>query len=442
MQRQEQIGVIVSHVAAVILITMGTFSCAREESHLPTLNIESVSASTAQSSSPSIDKVSNRSTAVGWRTDGTGRYPTASPPTQWSETDNVLWAAELGNWSNATPVVVGDRVFVCREPFDLVCVSTNDGSVLWQRSNSIQDAMPKVSERPDDPNTHGYNGYSTPTPVSNGKFVWTLHGNGVAACYDMNGQRQWIRFVQSPQAGWGQSSSPVLVDNTLIVEIIDVFGLDASTGKNQWQHNLGEKHSFGSPVAMNIDGTDILITPTGDFLRVADGFVYARRKAHLEYNAPIVHDRTVYFITGDSQAFHLSLKTDGTLEVELKWRGKLSGDRYYSSPVYHEGLIYAITRGQQLSVIDADDGQRLYDRKLSLSDTGGNNAVYSSPTVAGNHVYLTGLDGTTVVLNPGRVYDETERNNLPETRANPVFIADRLYIRAAKKLFCVTQGTL
>jgi hypothetical protein len=48
---------------------------------------------------------------VGWRTDGTGRYPDAQPPTEWSAQSNVVWKTPLPKPSNATPILVGDRLF-------------------------------------------------------------------------------------------------------------------------------------------------------------------------------------------------------------------------------------------------------------------------------------------------------------------------------------------
>ena len=44
-------------------------------------------------------------TTVGWRTDGTGRYPDAAPPLRWSKTENVVWKVALpGRGSDAGAV--------------------------------------------------------------------------------------------------------------------------------------------------------------------------------------------------------------------------------------------------------------------------------------------------------------------------------------------------
>ena len=53
---------------------------------------------------------------VGWRGDGTGRYPAADPPTVWGrkkvgsayESRNILWSMRMPAVSVATPIVVTD----------------------------------------------------------------------------------------------------------------------------------------------------------------------------------------------------------------------------------------------------------------------------------------------------------------------------------------------
>ena len=42
----------------------------------------------------------------------TGVSPTADPPTDWSETDNVRWKVELPGHGSASPIVWDDQVFI------------------------------------------------------------------------------------------------------------------------------------------------------------------------------------------------------------------------------------------------------------------------------------------------------------------------------------------
>lgn len=74
---------------------------------------------------------------VGWRTDTTGNYPDATPPLRWGPDVNVAWKTPMPSGSDATPVVVGEKVFTVSEPNELICVGKSDGRILWSRSNDV-----------------------------------------------------------------------------------------------------------------------------------------------------------------------------------------------------------------------------------------------------------------------------------------------------------------
>ena len=79
--------------------------------------------------------------AAGWRFDGSGRFPNATPPVRWSKEENVAWKVELPGRSLASPVVVGSRVFVMSDPAELICLSMDDGRAVWQRSHEYADVF-------------------------------------------------------------------------------------------------------------------------------------------------------------------------------------------------------------------------------------------------------------------------------------------------------------
>src|SRR5208282_4649963 len=76
---------------------------------------------------------------IGWRTDGTGRYPKTQPPLEWSTTKNVLWCASMPGYGVSHPVPLGQRIFICSEPATLLCVNRDDGKVLWQKTCSYSE---------------------------------------------------------------------------------------------------------------------------------------------------------------------------------------------------------------------------------------------------------------------------------------------------------------
>ncbi len=434
----------------------------------------------------------------GWRTDGSGRYPDAAAPTTWSASENVRWATALPSWSNATPVVVGERIFVCAEPTTLLCVSALDGSILWQHANSYEDALTPeqvaagraaeaqlvplreqrqqmIAQRkelekqfneqgkPQEirvklrelgkqfgdlearireldvqalPATHSTNGYSSPTVVSDGRHVFALFGNGVAACYDLAGQRQWIRLVEKPTHGWGHSSSPVLVDGLLILPIIDLHALDPATGETRWRR--AGKAKWGSPVVAVIEEQAILLTPFGEAVRPRDGQTLAAGLGDLEYNAPIFAAGVAYYIDQKSRAIRLTFNAQGTLDQEVLWQANLPKDRYYASPVLHDGIVYAINQRYDCTALDARDGTPIWQQKLDL----GRGTAYPSITLAGPHLYVSSDNGATAVLTPGRAFAQVARNQLEAFRACPVLVGNRLYLRGMSKLYCIQSAKL
>jgi outer membrane protein assembly factor BamB len=99
---------------------------------------------------------------VGFRGDGNGYYPGATPVTVWFEgtpkavlvtnpphkpietfivgdnrSSNIVWKTLMPGWANTQPIVVGDRVFTHAEPNQLVCVDAHTGKVLWTRATNV-----------------------------------------------------------------------------------------------------------------------------------------------------------------------------------------------------------------------------------------------------------------------------------------------------------------
>jgi len=431
--------------------------------------------------------------AVGWRTDGTGRYLDADPPTEWAKDKNVVWATPMPDRSNATPILVGDKIFVCSQPTTLVCVNAADGKILWQKTNTYMDVLSPAEaakakedlsradglykklnpikkefgrvrsalrKKPKDealltqakdlrakmrdlqkqikpldtyrpPPTHPVNGHSTCTPVSDGKKVWVLFGTGVAACYDLDGTRLWAKVVQKPTAGYGQSASPLLLGEKFIVHILSLVALDKATGKVLWEAKAPSK--FGSIVHARAGDVDVVCCAGGDVIRVADGAALARRLGNLAYCAPVVDGRTVYYVQTGGRGVRLGEIADAKIKTERLWQTQPRKDRYYASPVCHDGLIYAVTQKGILSAIDAKDGKVVYEQDLKL----GKGTVYPSIALAGEYLFVSSDNGTTVVAKLGRTFEEVARNSLETFRACPVFAGKRLYIRAYKKLYCI-----
>src|SRR5688572_11046367 len=154
-----------------------------------------------------------------WRgPNGDGTAPEAKNlPETWSLTENIKWKIELPAWSGSTPMVWGDKIFVNTpskeeaKPAEaapaakedsagkdgkarkrpgasrglgmsgpggqdllLLCYDRATGKELWRKKYDQGNEI-KMKQN-----------MTSPTPVSDGKHVWVVSGNGVVACFDLN----------------------------------------------------------------------------------------------------------------------------------------------------------------------------------------------------------------------------------------------------------------
>ena len=165
---------------------------------------------------------------------------------------------------------------------------------------------------------------------------------------------------------------------------------------------MSSKAKWGSPAVTKISGVDVVITPSGDVFRAADGQQLAEEIGKLEYAAPVVQDGVVYFIQKKAQAVELptampSFTPKGWLgrlsrivadsfPTPVRWTTRIRGSRHYASSVIHEGLVYAISREEMFAVIDANTGEVVYQKRLNLG--GGSNSAYPSVTLAGDKLFV------------------------------------------------------
>lgn len=422
--------------------------------------------------------------SIGWRTDARGNYPQATPPTNWSPTENIVWKTQLPGRSFGSPILVDDKLFVPSDPAELLCVNAASGEIVWRKSNTAKevfgaerasalakewgelneakkqktrefdefrkanpdakdeaerfrnevnaleaklDAMRR--EKPIDQDRGA--GNSAATPVSDGKHVYCVFGSGIVGCYSLAGEQQWLKFIEGSLIGFGHSSSPLLVDGKLIVHLHDLMAIDASTGEIVWRTKLSASHA--SPIVFRHGNEDLLVSPAGAIVRVKDGKILANDPAlRTSESSSIAHDGTVISQEGKTTAF--KLPADLEKGVEVLWQASASRGRRTPSPVLHDGLIYGATTEGIFEVTDAETGDLVYRKRLEFD---GN--LYSSVTAAGPYIYLGCTKGTTLVIKAGREYEEVAHNKLEDYGSNPIFAGKRMYLRGQKNLYCVGE---
>lgn len=368
----------------------------------------------------------------GWRRDGSGTFPGATPPLEWSEKKNVAWRTEVGV-GHASPVIAGDRVLVLSEPGVLWCLDRAKGTLLWKTAvgeDLPEDVKKLVREPPP-----GLKDRVRSTPVTDGERVWVELTTGVVACYTLKGAREWAIHVDPAPLGYGPSASLVLSGGTLLVDSTRLQGHEASTGKFLWKAAAAEPH-YGTPALLTLGGTPMALTAKGAVLRISDGAVLARDVAAglggEQAATPLIDGDVAYFAYHRCSAVKLSLK-DGKLRPEKLWEQELPGP-VIASPVLKDGLLHVILSAtSDFRVLDSKTGKILVEKQLALGPE-----FYPSLALAGGYLFLGNNKGDMLVLEPGRVYKELRRNELPDgSFASPVFHGPRAYLRDGEHLYCI-----
>jgi len=458
-------------------------------------------------------------------------------PAEFEDT-NIAWTLPLpgvqggfygGGMGCGSPVIVKDRIYLLSEPHDLICINKADGKVLWVRTNSFFDAAtaedrkkPPYAEAEGiskklqeinaalpagplkgkqleektklegalwakmqelDPDRYkkqyipdvGYSGF---TPVSDGTQIYVWLGFGVTACYDLDGNRKWIRADPLEAVEHGFSSSPILVDGKIIVFMRDVFAFDAKTGDQVWRLPLvvhqgpnpgGYFH--GTPIRAEAGGVPLIALGNGTVLRAADGKILFTNP-HMGTQAcssPVVDGAQILQTNayGMTLFVHslpatvgeplnmptqtISLATTSAFpHYYLPW--------YMASPLVHEGLAYLLNNSGVLTVIDLKESKILYQKMLDLdqfqtANEGASRGIGISPTLGGKHIFLLGNNGGAVVMEPGRTFKQVAKNKIENVVsighwgerqerfiANPVFDGKRLYVRGEGHLYAIESG--
>jgi outer membrane protein assembly factor BamB len=288
-------------------------------------------------------------------------------------------------------------------------------------------------------------GSASSTPITDGRSLYAVFGNGVVAALSLDGALEWARWLGAPveqMNGYhrGQGASPLLVGDRLIVGLNHLVAFSTADGRELWR---GPRwRDFGTPAAASLGGVDVLLTGSGAAVDLRDGRVLADDLALLFYIGPVVDGDRAFFVGGGSDhlmqragaAYQLK-SSGGSVRFAPLWRRPLGAGTAYSTPLVHDGLLYAVSRDRELVVLDAAAGTDIYRQVLDL----GHEDVYSSPSLAGGRIYVS-AGGRTLVLKPGRQFAELARNELEDFRSTPLFVDDRVYIRGLTKLWCLREG--
>ncbi|MEP4078045.1 PQQ-binding-like beta-propeller repeat protein [Haloferula sp.] len=317
---------------------------------------------------------------------------------------------------------------------------------LKEQIAKIEKEMGGGSNENEKPPAHDTNGYSSYTPVTDGKHVWACFGTGVVVCYDLDGERVWHARLEGPDHNWGGACSPTLVDGKLIVRFTDYHALDPATGEEVWKAPT-EGIVFNAPANFELEGTSYVITSRGELIRAADGkkpWSASYKNSAKEWsfmNTPSVIGNRIYFAhgsegqVGDAYCLEIpstvaELEKDGMKEI---WHTEIVKNRYYSSPLVVDGVVHLISRNYDMQALDAASGKSLYEQKIK----GLTGTAYPSLTLAGGVIVVGAEDGRVAFVKPGKKFEEVARTEVSPFRCSPIFADGVGYVRTQESLMAI-----
>jgi outer membrane protein assembly factor BamB len=385
-----------------------------------------------------------------WRGPGRdGSVSTKNAPAAWPESLKRSWRVEIGE-GYSSPVVAEGRVFVHgrRDPEEIVVgINLADGKVLWQQKyQALFQKNQYAVEMAKGPNA---------TPLVVGNRLFTLGVTGILNAWDAaTGKQLWTRdfskLIDTSKLFCGTAASPLLVNGRLVVQVGSdihggqILGLNSETGVTEWEwRGLGP--GYASPVLIDVNGSQQIVSMTEGSIVGLDGktgkelWSTAFPDEWHENIATPLWTGTQLVVSGTRQGTHAYALTQagGKWQATESWKNPDIA-MYMSSPVFGDGLIYGHSskRKGQFFAIDAKTGTVRWT-------TEGREGEHASLLLTPQHVVFLTNGADLIVAKRGTPTFAVERRyEVAEaaTWAMPVLLGSNILVRDATGLMLLTAG--
>lgn len=390
-----------------------------------------------------------------WRgVDGNGMAVNVDPPTEFGPSKNLKWRVSIPGRSSGSPVVWEDQVFVvtaapipgqgAKLSFRVYCFDRETGKAVWEKT-----AIEAVPHAP----THSTNTFASASPCTDGQHVYAHFGSQGLFCYTMQGDLVWSKQFgkMTIRNGFGEGSSPTLVDDMIIVPWdhesgSKLFALNKLTGESIWEIKRDEPTCWATPliaadstgrrqIVMNgqtaARGYDLL---TGEELWKCGG------QTQRPCASAVAKDGIAYVASGFRGSFVGAFDMTGKGDLKgtqyVKWTSNRNTPDVASPALSENRMYYYKDKTGLLTCVDILTGKELF----AAARIPGVNSTYASPVVANGFVYLTDRQGKITVIKDTDKVEVVATNELEEgVDATPAFVGNQLFIRSDSALYCFAK---
>ncbi len=368
-------------------------------------------------------------------TDNTSTTIETGLPSEFADGKNVAWKVDLPGRGPASPIVVGDRIFVTcssgsrEDRLHVMALNASDGSPSWHRQLWATGHT----------QAHPMGSVANNTPASDGKLIFAFFSSNDLACFDLDGNLKWFRGLAADYPTMrndvGMASSALVVGDTVVVQCQNqgeslVVGIDKRTGLTRWRIDLEQDGCWSSPTVLR--GTsgkdDVVLLQDRTALT---GHVPQTGEELFRYEASV---HTIASVTTQGNRIYLpanglhALQYDpATRDVKLLWyEQRLRGGN--SSPVVFGDRVFRVRNPAILSCADVESGSKLWDVRLE-------GAVWATPLVAGEYAYVASHEGNVFVVRLGEKGELVSTNFIGKSvLASPVAAHGAVYLRNDRQL--------
>jgi len=396
---------------------------------------------------------------------GSGSSDAKSLPERWSETEGVLWKANLPGPGSSSPIVSKGRIFVTAysgygterggggRQEDLkrhvVAIDAASGKIVWDKS--IESKLPEEPYQGIGVPNHGY---ASATPAADGERVVAYFGRSGVVAYDFEGKELWRAAVApDPRThGFGTASSPVIWRDLVIVsagiECEAIVAFDKKTGAEKWRSPAPGYGSFwGTPIIVDAGERQELVVSAPQELwgiNPENGKLRWYTNGVPDQNlctSPIQAGGMIYVVGGRGRGGALAVRPGGkgdVSETHVKWRASVAS--YVTSPVVHGEHMYGVDDRGIAYCLKLDTGEEVYRSRID-----GANGVYASLLAADGKLYCVSRRNGTFVLPAEPRFEVIAKNVLAsdngDFNASPVAVDGRLYLRSDRALYAIGKAS-
>ena len=360
------------------------------------------------------------------------------PPLHWSETENLIWKAEIPGRGHGSPTVVGDRIYLQtaepdRNVQSVLSYRRSTGQKLWhveihKGEFNSKDVKPS--------NTKSTFANSTIACDGERLFANFLHDGVIyTTALDLNGKQIWQKKITDYVLHQGFASSPAVYKNLVIVSADNkgagvISALDRATGDVVWSISRPKLPNYTSPILYHVAGRDQLFFFGCGLVTSLDPLtgktIWEIKGATDECVTSTVTDGNLIFTSGGYPRNHLAaVHADGS--GKIAWE---NGSRVYvPSMLLKDGYLYAVLDAGVATCWKCDSGKEIWKERL-----GG--VFSSSPVLVGDNIFVTNEAGKTFIFkaSPDGFSSVAENQLGEEVFATPTICDSRIYLRAASQV--------